>query len=62
MGGGGHVILVRGVRSPSPSDPGDAFQILLSPLKGIGLHGMQVPPIKELVGESIDVIDDACFA
>jgi hypothetical protein len=62
MGGGGHVILVRGVRSPSPSDPGDAFQILLSPLKGIGLPGMRVPPIKELVGESIDVIDGACFA
>jgi hypothetical protein len=37
------------------------FKSFCPPLKGIGLPGMRAPPIKELVGESIEFIDGACF-
>lgn len=60
-GGGRRVTLRRVVHSLSPSDPGDTFRLLLPPQR-YGPPGMLVFPIKGFVWESIDVIDDACFA
>lgn len=59
---GRHVTPPRGLRSPSPFLPERCLLMPFATSKGIGPPGMLVSPIKELVGEAIAVIDDACFA